>query len=216
MAKDIAVNSKDLAASIRASRQRIGNSSEGVNYLKFAKGDWVIGSANELVDEDNLWAVNPVMLAHGYIAWGDGEVLGEHMVPLTAPLPPKSELDDVGASWQQCAGLHMLCIDGEFSGTNAVFKTHSKGGLQFFSDLTGEIADRIENGDEDRCVPVIGLEVDSYQHKKYGKVFVPVYRLVKWVTVEGLDEYKESAEAEAEDEAEPEPPKRQRRRRHAA
>jgi hypothetical protein len=24
---------------------------------------------------------------HGYIAWGDGEVLGEKMVPLTEPLP---------------------------------------------------------------------------------------------------------------------------------
>jgi len=60
----------------------------GSVILKMDKrGDWVFGADQTEVDEGTLWAVNPFSFVHGYIAWGDGEVLGEKMVSVSHPLP---------------------------------------------------------------------------------------------------------------------------------
>ena len=40
-------------------------------------GHWVFGADQTEVEDDARWAVNPFSFIHGYIAWGDGEVLGD-------------------------------------------------------------------------------------------------------------------------------------------
>jgi hypothetical protein len=63
----------------------------GVVIIKMDKtGHWVFGADQTEVEDDATWAVNPFSFVHGFIAWGDGEVLGEKMVPVSQPLP---ELD---------------------------------------------------------------------------------------------------------------------------
>ena len=60
----------------------------GVAILKMDKtGHWVFGADQTEVDAASLWAVNPFSFVHGFIAWGEGEVLGEKMVSITSPLP---------------------------------------------------------------------------------------------------------------------------------
>ena len=50
----------------------------GVAIIKMDKtGAWVLGAEQTEIEPDSLWAVNPFSFMHGYIAWGDGEVLGE-------------------------------------------------------------------------------------------------------------------------------------------
>ena len=63
----------------------------GVVIIKMDKtGHWVFGADQTEVEDEATWAVNPSSFVHGFIAWGDGEVLGEKMVPVSQPLP---ELD---------------------------------------------------------------------------------------------------------------------------
>ena len=63
----------------------------GVAILKMDKtGHWVYGADQTEIEDDSTWAVNPFSFVHGFIAWGDGEVLGEKMVSVSQPLP---ELD---------------------------------------------------------------------------------------------------------------------------
>src|SRR5690606_14194332 len=51
------------------------------------------------------------------------------------------------------------------------------------------------------CVPVVRLEVDSYNHKKYGEVFTPVLEIVRWISFNG-----EPAKAANDDRTESLPP----------
>ncbi len=53
-------------------------------------GHWVYGADQTEAEDDSRWAVNPFSFVHGFIAWGDGEVLAEKMASVTQPLP---ELD---------------------------------------------------------------------------------------------------------------------------
>ena len=34
---------------------------------------------------------------------------------------------------------------------------------------------------EGKCVPVVNLDCDSYPHKKYGKIYTPIFDIKKWV-----------------------------------
>ena len=63
----------------------------GVVILKMDRtGHWVFGADQTEVEDNSHWAINPFSFVHGYIAWGDGEVLGEKMASVSEPLP---ELD---------------------------------------------------------------------------------------------------------------------------
>jgi hypothetical protein len=58
-------------------------------------------------------------------------------------------------------------------------------------------------------VPVIVLGKDHYQHKSYGRVYTPEFKVQHWVGMDGAaDEATEPAEAPA---AEPAPTGRRRR-----
>ena len=60
----------------------------GTVILKMDKtGHWVFGADQTEVEDGSLWAANPFSFVHGYIAWGNGEVLAEKLVPVSEPLP---------------------------------------------------------------------------------------------------------------------------------
>ena len=72
-----------------------GASSGGSVILKMDKtGHWVFGADQTEVEDSATWAINPFSFTHGYIAWGDGDVLAEVAVPVSQPLP---ELDPAPA-----------------------------------------------------------------------------------------------------------------------
>jgi hypothetical protein len=84
----------------------------GVVIIKMDKtGHWVYGADQTEIEDDSSWAVNPFSFVHGFIAWGDGEVLGEKMVPVSQPLP---ELDaappNAKKGWEMQVGLSMKCL----------------------------------------------------------------------------------------------------------
>ena len=177
----------------------------GVAILKMDKtGHWVFGADQTEVEDDATWAVNPFSFVHGFIAWGDGEVLGEKMVPVSQPLP---ELDAAPPNskkgWEAQVGLSLKCLTGDDKGMEARFSTTSVGGKRAVQTLAMAIASQVDK-DQSKPVPVVKLKKDHYTHKSYGRIFTPVFDIVEWVGMDG--ETSEAPEAEQADE-----PRRRRR-----
>ena len=148
-------------------------------------GHWVFGADQTEVEDGARWAVNPFSFVHGFIAWGDGEVLAEKLVPVTEPLP---ELDAAppGAKkgWEPQTGLSLKCISGEDAGMEARFTTTSVGGRKAVQALAVAIAAQVEK-DQSKPVAIIHLGKDHYTHKSYGRIFTPVFEVVEWVGMDG-------------------------------
>jgi hypothetical protein len=192
-----------LSQSLRKLEAAAGPS--GMVILKMDKtGHWVFGADQTEVEDGSQWAVNPFSFVHGYIAWGDGEVLGEKMASVSDPLP---ELDAAppGAKkgWETQVGMSLKCISGEDAGMEARFTTTSVGGKRGVQELAVAIAVQVEK-DQSTPVPIITLGKEHYQHKSYGRIFTPTFGVKEWVSL--------TADAEAEAPAAEAPAPSRRRR----
>lgn len=158
-------------------------------------GHWVFGADQTEAEEDARWAVNPFSFVHGFIAWGDGEVLAEKLVSITEPVP-ELEPAPPGAKkgWEPQTGLSMKCISGGDTGMEARFTTTSVGGRRAVQTLAVAIGQQVEK-DQDKPVAVIRLTKDHYNHKSYGRIYTPVFEIVEWL---GLNGEGASEEAPAE------------------
>ena len=158
----------------------------GVAIIKMDKGGhWVFGAEQTEIEEGSTWAVNPLSFVHGFIAWGDGEVLGEKMVSIANPLP---ELDEAppGAKkgWESQVGMSLKCVSGEDKGMEARYTVTSVGGKRAVQTLAVALADQVEK-DQSKPVAIVRLKKDSYQHKSYGKIYTPVFEIVEWMSMDG-------------------------------
>jgi hypothetical protein len=180
----------------------------GTAILKMDKtGHWVFGADQTEAEEDSKWAINPFSFVHGFIAWGDGEVLGEKMVSVSQPLPelepapPQSK-----KGWETQVGLSLKCISGQDAGLEARYSTTSVGGKRAVQTLAAAIAAQVER-DQSKPVPVVLLKKEHYQHKSYGRIYTPVFEIVEWVSMDG--------DASSGDDDTPPPAAAARRRRAA-
>ena len=193
-----------LATALRTLEKDVGPS--GTVILKMDKtGHWVFGADQTEVEDGSTWAVNPFSFVHGFIAWGDGEVLGEKMVAVTQPLP---EVDaappNAKKGWETQVGMSLKCISGEDKGMEARYTTTSVGGKRSVQTLAVEIATQVDT-DQTKPVPVVQLKKEHYAHKSYGRIYTPLFEVVSWASMDG--EQPEEAE---------EAPKVGRRRRVVA
>ena len=196
---------KSLSTALRTIQAEVGPT--GTVIIKMDKtGHWVFGADQTEVESDSTWAVNPFSFVHGYIAWGDGEVLAEKMVSVSEPLP---EMDDAPPSakrgWEVQVGMSIKCLTGEDKGLEARYTTTSAGGKRGVQTLAVAIAEQVDK-DQSKPVPVVLLKKEHYQHKSYGRIFTPLFDIQSWVSMDG--EEPEVAEAVAE---EPAAPARRRR-----
>ena len=188
---------EDLAASLNrsaVSMPRVGGEYE---FLKMDKGngDWLYGQEETVVEEDSLWAVNPASFEYGYIAWppessANREPEGEVMVSISRPLPNQNTLrtrhDDgatTGAGWQYQQSVVMVCISGEDEGTAVQYKQSSVGANKAFKSLTDAVSSQLQKG-SDAIVPIVKMKSDSYKHKKWGRIFNPIFEIVEWRTMD--------------------------------
>lgn len=193
-----------LSVALRAFEKEIVQVSTAI--LKMDKtGHWVYGADQTEVDDEATWAINPFSFVQGFIAWGDGEVLGEKMVPVSEPLP-ELEPAPAGAKkgWEAQVGLSLKCLTGSDKDLEARFTTTSVGGKRAVQTLAVAIAEQVEK-DQSTPVPVIRLKKDHYQHKSYGRIFTPVFEIVEWIGMDG------AASNDAEPEAVEAAPARRRR-----
>ena len=199
-----------LSTALRALEKDVGPS--GVVILKMDKtGHWVFGADQTEIEDGSTWAVNPFSFVHGYIAWGDGEVLAEKMVSVSEPLP-NIDVAPPGAKkgWETQVGMSLKCLSGDDEGMEARYTTTSVGGKRSVQTLALAIASQVEK-DQSKPVPVVRLKKDHYTHKSYGKIFTPVFEVVEWASMDGKTE-----EVDAPEEANPAAEDAPRRRRRAA
>jgi hypothetical protein len=185
-----------LSTALRALEKDVGQA--GSVILKMDKtGHWVFGADQTEVEDDSTWAVNPFSFVHGFIAWGDGEVLAEKMVNVSQPLP---ELDSPppGAKkgWEAQIGMSLKCVSGEDKDMEARYTVTSVGGRRAVQTLGVAIAAQVEK-DQSKPVPVVRLKKDHYQHKSYGKIYTPVFEIVEWVGMDGEAAAEEAPAVEA-------------------
>jgi hypothetical protein len=175
---------KSLSTALRTIQAEVGPT--GVVIIKMDKtGHWVFGADQTEVEDGSTWAVNPFSFVHGFIAWGDGEVLGEKMVLVSEPLP---ETDDAPPQakkgWETQVGMSLKCLTGEDTGMEARYTTTSAGGKRGVQALAVAIAEMVDK-DPSKPVPVVLLKKEHYQHKSYGRIFTPLFDIQSWVSMDG-------------------------------
>lgn len=186
-----------LSTSLRALEKDVAP--VGTVIIKMDKtGHWVFGADQTEAEDGAKWAVNPFSFIHGFIAWGEGEVLGEKMVSVAEPLP---ELDAAppGAKrgWETQVGMSLKCISGEDEGMEARYTVTSVGGKRAVQALAVAIANAVD-ADQSKPVPVVLLKKEHYQHKSYGRIYTPIFEIVEWMSmggeVQAEEEYAEASQ----------------------
>ena len=197
--QDLISGLQNLTVAIRST------TGDGLPYMRLLKsGNYAFGPENIEPEPHSRWAINPYSIEHGWVCWGDGEKLGETMVPFHAPVPNKNELPDYGEEWKQQVSMQMLCMNGEDKGIQVHYGGTAIGLLNAMKTLIGEILDHAQK-DPAHLVPLVRLDVDSYMHKKkqYGEIFTPVFDIVDWLDMQTGTPDK--AEPEQAEQPEPEP-----------
>lgn len=196
-----------LSTALRALETEVGPA--GTVILKMDKtGHWVFGADQTEVEDDATWAVNPFSFLHGFIAWGEGEVLGEKMVSVTEPLPEmEAAPPNAKKGWEPQVGMSLKCLSGADKDMEARYTVTSVGGKRAVQQLAVAIAQQVEK-DQSKPVPVVRLKKEHYQHKSYGRIYTPVFEIVDWVSMDG--------EGPSAPEGDEPPPAAAARRRRAA
>lgn len=176
-----------LSTALKSIESDVGPTSFAI--LKMDKGGhWVFGADQTEVESESTWAINPFSFVHGFIAWGEREVLAEKLVPVTQPLP---ELEPAPANckkgWEKQLGFALRCVSGKDKGLEARYTTTSQGGLRAVAALGARITNQVD-ADQTKPVPVVILKKSFYNHKSYGKIYTPEFDVVDWVSMEGVDD----------------------------
>ena len=199
---------QSLASTLRKIEADVGPT--GMVIIKMDKaGHWVYGADQTEVEDGSLWAINPFSFVHGYIAWGDGTVLAEKMVPVSEPLPDVGPAPE-GAKrgWEMQIGMTLACTSGEDEGLQARYTVTSVGGKRAVQSLALAIADQAEKNPA-APVPLVELKKEHYQHKSYGRIYTPVFDIVDWKGLDGNN--ADPADEQDDDVVEEAAPVRRRR-----
>lgn len=218
-----------LASRLKRFKQTRPRSSDGSIFLKMGKdGEWCYGAEEEVPEENSTWAVNPNSIQQGFICWPNAEEdrgggpLDEIMYDVGDEIPLKGDLPHrEGGSWTDQLSVSMRCMGGEDEGLEVVYKVNSKSGVREINALIDEILTQVDKGAPP--IPLVMLRNDHYKHKRYGKIYTPVLKIVDWLDVSGEssggveDEGEDELPFDTDDEVEPEEeaPKRTRRTRKA-
>lgn len=159
-----------------------------MSYLKMDKsGDWSYGAESDEVPAGTQFMVNPGSFQRGYIAWQDtrqgqpAAKLDERMYSAFEDLPEVGDPPGGSRGWEAQFGFAMKAINGgtSLAGKELQFRASSDGGKRAIAALMTEIAEGVQANPGK--IPLIVLDNRSYKHASYGKIYAPVFKIVKWV-----------------------------------
>jgi hypothetical protein len=155
--------------------------------LHFDKGFWLRGE-NERLDNGTHAVAFAPELKIGWQFWLDGEP-GDEVTGLLSQgfqPPPRSSLGDMDKTlWERKADgtpkdpwskVNLLPLVLPKTNEVCTYTTTSKGGFA----AVGELCEAFDTAPPD-MLPLIALEADSYTHKEFGRVWVPVLKVLKYV-----------------------------------
>jgi len=178
---DFGVN---LMKGIEQTRSTLSTGGGGKPFLRLSReGDYIYGPQNTDVQGGSHWAVNLASLEHGWVCWGDGELLGQVMCSVQLPAPARPPAIE-GYQFEAQFGMSLACILGDDTGLEVIYKNNSLGYRKAYDKLLADVRGRYA-GDQQFYWPVIELETSSYPHKKYGKIYEPIFKIVGWADANG-------------------------------
>ena len=184
--------------------------------LKFSKGDWTAGEANEPIENGSQFIANMDELLVGWVRWSNlkptDHVMGK--VSVGYQPPRRNELGDtdqdqwdVGEDgqardpWQFTNYLLLQDADGELY----TFTTSSTGGRNAIGDLCIKYGKQMRQRPQE--YPIIELGVGSYMHsnKAFGRIKYPTLAIVGWAPKGDFADVAEvDRSGETEEEQQPE------------
>jgi hypothetical protein len=191
---NLPANLKNTVSKLEQLRKAVEPDVSDFQYLKMDKsGHWTYGADDIEPAAKSTFAFDPASYAQGFVAWDDGELLGEKMATAEVPPVSRADLEDVGVSWNEQQAICLYGMSGDDEGVQLMYKSSSKGGKKAIGLLIDAVIARAKAGEADLC-PVIQLAVDSYKHKKYGKIYVPEFSITGWTSIEAEVEEEEAEE----------------------
>ena len=197
---------------------RIQESQGNTQFLKMTKqtGEWVYGKEDIEVEPNSRWAINPLSLEMGFIAWGGGgKPLGKLMRSIFKPPIRREELQDVGKEWDDNVAFQLKCMSGEDVGVSLEYTQNSKGGQEAFAEIFKAIQNRLTENPAS-IVPVVVMKSTNYKHPDWGLTYKPVFEIVDWMGLDGSTSAPQVESQAAPEKAAPEPEQAPSRRRFAA
>ena len=166
------------------------------NFLKFSKGEWLLGQNSDEIPLGRRLAVNMAEMTIGWIRWVDGKPAERRMGLLAQGYKPESrdalghddltlwEKDKDGKAIDPWTFTNELPMADPETGEQMTFAASSKGGIGGVRNLCKAYGK--EYRQRVGMVPVIELQRDSYIHPEYKKLYVPVLPIVEWVPADGV------------------------------
>jgi hypothetical protein len=166
--------------------------------LKFSKGDYLAGEEGAPVPTGTIVTANVAELLVGWVRWADNKPTDHIMLRVAdgKAAPKRAELGDLDKSaweldnhgeprdpWQFTNYLPVLSESGELF----TFTTSSRGGISAIGDLCRRFTRHRKYHPD--VLPMIGLGVDSYQHKtkEFGRIKFPKFTPMGWAPKSTFD-----------------------------
>lgn len=204
----IQANTTSLAARIaQAKRPNPAGSGGMAGFLKFNfnDGSYLFGRDQEDTTGD-IVLVNTNTICHGWVLWADGKA-NKSLATFDQDMPeaPKSIGDNHPSEARAFGGAF---VDDGKPGAQFVFETNSYGGRKGVDALISAIIDRVTSGETVYLYPMVRLGSDSYRNKNYMNKLIhnPVFEIVKWCDVNGVEAGAQTAALSSEETAADEPP----------
>lgn len=182
-----AVVTYDLSKLQLAARNVVSAMPAPIGFLRMTKvGEWLHGAEGDEVPEGTQFAVNPSSFQRGYIAWADtssgapANKLDERMYPAHETLPDCGEPPKGSRGWEHQLGFAVKVLNGELANDEMQYRSSSDGGKRAIAQLLEAII--LAAPKNPGKLPVITLGSRSYKHKSYGKIYAPVFELMRWIT----------------------------------
>jgi hypothetical protein len=159
-------------------------------FLKFTKGDWTLGEEEKEVTAEARFVANLDEYYRGWVRWWDGKptdhrigrVIDRHHVPAREELgetdESKWETEPNGLRRDPWAKTVYLAMRDISSDEIICFTSSSDGGRKAVAKLADRY-DRLRLRFKAK-MPIVCMESESYEHKTYGKILKPKFRIVDW------------------------------------
>lgn len=177
---------------------------QGANFLKFSKGEWLLGQNDEEIALGRRLVGNMGELSIGWIRWSDGKPAERRLGLLGQGYRPEArdslgftdqtswETDKEGKPLDPWNFTNELPMADPETGEQMTLSVSSKGGIGAMGNLCKAYGR--EYRERDGQVPIIELGRDSYKHSEYGKTYVPVLTIVGWMENSGVPQPAKATE----------------------
>lgn len=169
---------------------------QGGAFLKFSKGEWLLGQNDDEVELGRNLVANMAELSIGWIRWADGKPVERRLGLLGQGFKPETrdalgftdqtqwETDKEGKPQDPWNFTNELPMADPETGEQMTFSASSKGGIGAVGNLCKAYGREYKQ--RDGQVPIIELGRDSYKHSEYGKTYVPVLTITGWMENSGV------------------------------